>query len=234
MTEQSRYWAVVPAAGIGSRMGGDMPKQYLQLAGQPVLQRTLGALLAWERIERVVVALAEGDRFWHELDAAQDPRVITTIGGAMRSDSVRAGLQALSGVAAANDWVLVHDAARPCLRLADIQQLATSLADEPVGGLLAVAVAETVKRASDDARVLETVPRADLWLAQTPQLFRYGLLCDAMSAAARHGSSVTDEAAAVEQAGHKPVLVPGHPGNIKITRPEDLLLAERFLAFQED
>jgi 2-C-methyl-D-erythritol 4-phosphate cytidylyltransferase len=215
-------------------MGGDQPKQYLVLAGQPVLQHTLAALLAWERIERVVVALAEGDHFWSTLDAARDSRVTTTIGGAERSDSVLAGLESLAGVAARDDWVLVHDAARPCLRQVDIQRLATALADDPVGGLLAVAVAETVKRASADARVLETVPRAGLWLAQTPQLFRYGLLCDAMSSAIREGNPVTDESAAVEEAGFKPSLVRGHPGNIKITRPEDLLLAERFLAFQED
>jgi 2-C-methyl-D-erythritol 4-phosphate cytidylyltransferase len=234
MAELVSHWAVVPAAGIGARMGGDQPKQYLRLAGQPVLQRTLDALLAWERVERVVVALAEGDRLWSTLDAARDSRVTTATGGAMRSDSVLAGLQCLADVAARDDWVLVHDAARPCLRLADIQRLAAALVDDPVGGILAVPVAETVKRASDDTRVRETLPRADLWLAQTPQMFRYGVLCDAMSLAVHSGNPVTDESAAIERAGFNPRLIRGHPANIKITRPEDLLLAEHFLALQEE
>ena len=230
MASQNRYWAVVPAAGSGARMGGAVPKQYLDLAGIPVLQRSLDALLAWESLEALVVALAPGDKRWQELSAAQNPRVMTVEGGAERSDSVLSGLQRLAGSAADSDWVLVHDAARPCLHLEDLRRLVSELAADPVGGLLAVPVSETVKRADAEGRVLDTVPRDGLWLAQTPQLFRYGVLCEALAAAKSGGAAVTDEASAVELSGARPRLIAGDPGNIKITRPEDLLLAERFLA----
>lgn len=224
------YWAVVPAAGSGVRMGGEIPKQYLDLAGVPVLQRSLDALLAWERLGAVVVALAPGDTRWRSLPAARNPKVTVTEGGAERSDSVLSGLRRLAGSATGDDWVLVHDAARPCLRLQDIQRLVDCLAADPVGGLLAIPVAETVKRADSEARVLETVPREALWLAQTPQLFRYGLLLEALEAAQSSDAVITDEASAVEATGARPRLIAGDPGNIKITRPEDLPLAERFLA----
>jgi 2-C-methyl-D-erythritol 4-phosphate cytidylyltransferase len=224
------YWAVVPAAGSGARMGGDMPKQNLNLAGVPVLQRSLDALLAWEELEGVVVALAPGDARWPALSAAQNPRVMITEGGAERSDSVLSGLRRLADRVAEDDWVMVHDAARPCLRLEDLRRLVDSLAADPVGGLLAVPVVETVKRADSQARILETVPREALWLAQTPQLFRYGLLLEALETAQARGAAITDEASAVEETGARPRLIPGDPGNIKITRPEDLPLAERFLA----
>ena len=225
-----RYWAVVPAAGSGARMGGAVPKQYLELAGVAVLQRTLDALLAWKGLEAVVVALAPGDSRWSALSAAHHPRVMVTEGGAERSDSVLRGLRRLGDTAAMEDWVLVHDAARPCLRLEDLERLVRTLAEDPVGGLLAVPIAETVKRADAEARVLETVPREGLWLAQTPQLFRYGLLLEALEAARAAGAVITDEASAVEGAGARPRLIAGDPANIKITRPEDLPLAERFLA----
>ena len=230
----SRLWAVMPAAGSGRRMAAAQPKQYLSLGGTPVLQRSIDALLQLDRIEKVVVALAEDDQHWPSLEASRSDRVATTAGGAERSDSVVAGLRALAAEADRDDWVLVHDAARPCLRRTDLERLVESLADDPVGGLLAIPVAETVKRADGESRVLETVPRESLWLAQTPQLFRYGLLLDALLAAQQRGEAVTDEAAAVEAYGSRPKLVAGDPGNIKITRPEDLPLAERYLLQEEN
>jgi 2-C-methyl-D-erythritol 4-phosphate cytidylyltransferase len=214
-------------------MGGDRPKQYLSLGGVPVLQRSLDALLAWGDLRAVVVALSAADTLWPTLPACSDSRVIAAEGGARRSDSVLAGLRRLGDRAAADDWVLVHDAARPCLRRDDLLKLVAALADDPVGGLLAVPVAETVKRADSRDRVVETVSRAGLWLAQTPQLFRYGMLCEALESASRAGVEITDEAAAIERMGHRPRLVPGSPGNIKITRPDDLPLAGQYLAMGE-
>jgi 2-C-methyl-D-erythritol 4-phosphate cytidylyltransferase len=223
----------MPAAGVGSRMGGDVPKQYLQLTGVPVIQRSLEALLHWEPLQAVVVALSRSDNRWPTLPVARDSRVIAVVGGAERSDSVLAGLRALSGRAARSDWVLVHDAARPCLGREELTRLTEALADDPVGGLLAVPVSETVKRADPDDRVAETVPREHLWLAQTPQMFRYGLLCEALEDAAAAAVPVTDEAAALERQGSRPRLVVGSARNIKITRPDDLLLAERYLAMED-
>lgn len=226
MTE-ARFFGVIPAAGSGSRMGSDTPKQYLDLDGAPVLQRSVDAMLALPQLDTLVVALAADDDRWSTLDAASNARVVTTTGGAERSDSVLAGLEALADQASDEDWVLVHDAARPCLLASDLERLVAELASDPVGGLLATPVAETVKRADDDGRVLDTVSRESLWLAQTPQMFRYGLLRDALT---RDGAvNITDEASAVEQAGHRPKLVPGHVGNLKITRPGDLAQAQKNL-----
>jgi 2-C-methyl-D-erythritol 4-phosphate cytidylyltransferase len=229
-----RYWAVVPAAGAGLRMGSKVPKQYLPLNGETVLQHTLAALLAADFIEQIVVALDGRDQLWETLPAAADSRVETVIGGAERSDSVRAGLEALAGRANPGDWVLVHDAARPCLSAAALERLREELTDSEVGGLLAVAVAETVKRGDEDQAVLETVDREDLWLAQTPQMFRFGLLQGALKQADKAGQFVTDESSAMELAGYRPQLVYGDPGNIKITRPGDLAFARAWLAAGEE
>lgn len=210
-------------------MGGDQPKQYLDLDGTPVLQRSLDALLALPAMAAVAVAIAADDERWSALPGAAYPRVLVTTGGAERSDSVLAGLEALADRAAAQDWVLVHDAARPCLGADDLMRLVQALEGDEVGGLLATPVAETVKRAGSGDRIVETVPREALWLAQTPQMFRYGLLREALVTAQREGRSVTDEASAVEQAGYQPRLVPGSATNIKITHPGDLALAARHL-----
>ena len=234
MTAEARVWAVVPAAGSGSRMGDDCPKQYLDLDGTPVLQRSLDALLALPALEAVAVAIAADDPRWASLPAASYPRVLVTTGGAERSDSVLSGLEALADRAAHSDWVLVHDAARPCVARVDLERLLDTLREDPVGGLLALPVSETVKRADDEQRVAETVARDGLWLAQTPQMFRYGMLRAALILCRDSGHSVTDEASAMEQAGHRPRLVPGNPGNIKITYPGDLALAARHLHPEED
>jgi 2-C-methyl-D-erythritol 4-phosphate cytidylyltransferase len=210
-------------------MGATRPKQYLPLAGQPVLQRSLDCLLALPGLQQVVVALAADDDDWPTLAAASDPRVRVARGGAERCDSVLAGLSVLAEVASPDDWVLVHDAARPCLAPQDLQRLVDSLVEDAVGGLLALPVADTVKRVDADARVVETVDRTDLWLAQTPQMFRLGMLSAALRRALEQHQPVTDEASAMEWAGFQPKLVEGSPTNIKITRPGDLILAESFL-----
>jgi 2-C-methyl-D-erythritol 4-phosphate cytidylyltransferase len=229
----ARAFAVVPAAGSGRRMGTEVAKQYLPLRGRPVLAHALAPLLGCARIEAIVLVVAAGDSRWREI-VAPGEAVLTAVGGAERCHSVLHGLGRLADLAADDDWVLVHDAARPCLSLEDVESLFTALADDPVGGLLAVPLADTLKAADEAGRVARTVARDGLWRALTPQMFRYGLLRDALAAAIAAGVAVTDEAAAIEHAGHRPVLVAGRAANIKVTGPADLALAEAVLRCREE
>jgi 2-C-methyl-D-erythritol 4-phosphate cytidylyltransferase len=227
----AKYWVIVPAAGSSRRMGSsDAPKQYLQLAGRTVIEWSLAPLLQRPECERIVVVLAEQDPHWPKQKLAQHAKVVTAIGGAHRADSVRAGLNLIARSAAERDWVLVHDAARPCLRSHDLNNLMTELADDDVGGLLAAPVVDTLKRSGAGDRVLETVARTSLWRALTPQMFRYGVLHRALTVAHEANLVPTDEAQAVEALGLQPRLIRGHPDNTKITLPEDLQRAERLLA----
>lgn len=223
------YWAVVPAAGVGRRMGGAVPKQYLTLQNRLVIDHALQTLVEHPGISRIVVAISSTDSWWGESDYANHPGVQRVAGGRERAESVLNGLLALQDEADPDDWVLVHDAARPCLRRSDLDKLMGSLRDHPVGGLLAVPVSDTIKRADDQATIVETVPRDPLWRAFTPQMFRYGALLGALQQAHNNNQLVTDEASAMELAGQRPVLVEGRGDNIKITRPEDLALADFYL-----
>ena len=229
----ARAWAVVPAAGSGRRMGASTAKQYLPLRGRPLLAHSLAPLLRCPRIEALILVIAAGDTRWQEA-VAPGPRIFTAPGGAERCHSVLSGLKALAERAAADDWVLVHDAARPCLSAADLDALFAEIGDDPVGGLLALPLADTLKQADDEHRVAATVSREGLWRALTPQMFRYGLLCDALEAAVAAGEPVTDEAAAMERAGYRPALVAGSGANLKVTTPEDLALAEAVLRAREE
>ncbi len=220
-----RCWAVVPAAGIGRRMGGAVPKQYLDLLGRRVIDHSLHRLLAHPGIEAAYVALSPDDAYWPGCEHAADSRVVRVSGGVERCHSVLNALFALKRVADEADWVLVHDAARPCLTADDLERLIATLMDHPVGGLLGVPVHDTLKRVTSGGLVEETVPRRDLWQAYTPQMFRLGLLTRCLEQALDNGGLVTDDASAVELAGHRPLMVEGHAGNIKITRPSDLALA---------
>ncbi|MFC1748594.1 2-C-methyl-D-erythritol 4-phosphate cytidylyltransferase [Pseudomonadota bacterium] len=230
----SRYWAVVPAAGVGKRMGSNIPKQYLELHGRTVIEHTLGRLCAHPNIEAVVVALGDHDEYWQQLAPANADKLLRTDGGEERCHSVHNGLLKLADQAHDDDWVLVHDAARPCLHRKDIDRLIETLANHPVGGLLGVPVADTMKRTAANGEVIDTVSRDNLWRAMTPQMFRYGVLKQALADALDDGFMVTDEASAIEHAGHKPLMVECRADNIKITRPEDLALAEMYLARQEE
>ena len=194
-----RYWGIVPAAGLGERMAAAVPKQYLEIAGEPILTHTLRRMLGWEILRGLVVALHAGDEWWSQQQFAGDDRVTTVIGGEQRCHSVLAALQALQGQAATDDWVLVHDAVRPCISSEDVENLRAGLVEDSVGGILAVPVTETVKRADARGRVERTLERSGLWLAQTPQMFRYGVLVDCLQAALEKGFLATDEAAAIEQ-----------------------------------
>ncbi len=222
-----RHYAIVPAAGSGSRFGAEKPKQYLDLLGRPLIFHTLKALTACPDIERVWVVLAPDDPWWPRFDWSELGAKLETVrcGGATRAESVTNGLQAAAMVAADDDWVLVHDAARPCISATMLDALFADLAQDPVGGILAVPVADTLKRADTEQRVAATEPRDGLWQAQTPQMFRYGLLGDALQKC----RDVTDEAGAVEALGLKPKLVRGDATNLKVTYPADLALAAMIL-----
>lgn len=229
------YYALVPAAGGGARMGAEVPKQYLPLLGRPLIWHTLAALCAVPALARVFVVLSPDDAQWDRFDwSAVDGRVeVLRCGGATRADSVTNGLRALRGRVGVEDWMLVHDAARACLSVAHVEALLREVADDAVGGILAVPVADTLKRAEGtgvaDARIETTVPRERLWQAQTPQMFRHALLLDALERA----PAVTDEASAVEAMGLRPRLVAADATNLKVTYPLDLHLAEIILRDRE-
>jgi 2-C-methyl-D-erythritol 4-phosphate cytidylyltransferase len=240
-----RYWLVMPAAGAGRRFGAAQPKQYAPLLGSTVIEWALAPFLADERCAGVVVAVAVDDAGWEavaaRLESSRPARssarasLRAVPGGAQRSLSVRSGLAALAGSAQAEDWVLVHDAARPCLEPRDLERLLSRLASHPVGGLLALPAADTLKRA-EQARdggappaVASTVDRTALWRALTPQMFRYGRLCAALDAAHALGRFPTDEAQALEWRGEHPLLIEGSSSNLKITAIEDLALATAVL-----
>ena len=223
-----RYWLVMPAAGVGRRFGHQTPKQYADLHGRTVMEWALGPFLADARCQGVVVVVADGDPHWPAI-AARLPSVVTTAGGTERSHSVRNGLGVLAGQAAAEDWVLVHDAARPCVAGSDLERLLEAVRQHPVGGILAVPAADTLKRAGGGQEIVATVERAGLWRALTPQMFRYSQLCEALDQALAQGRLPTDEAQALEWAGRQPLLVAGSPANIKITSAEDLVIAAALL-----
>lgn len=225
-----RHWVIIPAAGVGARMRADRPKQYLPLLGRTVIEHTLACFSAHPAITGIVVALSEGDPYWGGLHLPAAMPIHVARGGAERCHSVLNALHHLAALAAEQDWVLVHDAARPCLRREDIDRLLTSLVDDPVGGILAVPVRDTMKRSDGEGRIRATEERAGLWHALTPQMFRLGGLTRALEQALAGGFLVTDEASAVEHAGLRPRLIEGHADNIKVTRPEDLALAQFFLS----
>lgn len=229
-----RLFAVVPGAGRGARMGAALPKQYLTLEGRTVAEHTLARLLAYAPLRRVAVAVAADDPWFGRLPVAADPRVLACTGGAERGASVALGLAALAGEAQDDDLVLVHDLARPCVRLSDIARLVAVAGGAAGGGLLAHRATDTVKQSGADAQVARTLDRTGIWLAATPQLFRYGLLREALARAAADGVAVTDEAQAVERLGLAPVLVECARDNLKITRPEDLALAAFWLRRQQE
>lgn len=229
---KSAVWAVVPAAGKGSRMGSEIPKQYLSLAGKPVIEHTLGLLIGHPRITGVVLVVSGDDVRWPAVAEQFDQRLNVVTGGAERCHSVLAGLNCLRELADDGDWVLVHDAARPCLRASDIDQMLNNLNDSEWGGILAAPVRDTLKRCSTNGEIEQTVDRTRLWHALTPQMFRLGHLRRAMNTALENDLMVTDEAQAIEAAGGCPRIVEGHADNIKITHPEDLALAEMYLQIQ--
>ncbi|MGH8295502.1 MAG: 2-C-methyl-D-erythritol 4-phosphate cytidylyltransferase [Steroidobacteraceae bacterium] len=221
-----KYWLVMPAAGIGRRFGADRPKQYAPLCGRTVIEWALAPFLTDPRCSGAVVALALDDPYWTVI---APPTVLVVAGGQERSHSVRNALAALAERASLEDWVLVHDAARPCLPRQDLDRLLEELGGHPVGGLLATPAADTLKRSDALRDVQQTVDRAGLWRALTPQMFRYGRLCEALDRAHAAGRIPTDEAQAIEWLGDRPRLVEGDCANLKITSAADLAIAAALL-----
>ena len=228
----TRLFALIPAAGSGSRMGAAQPKQYLPLAGKPVLYHAIRNLCRHAAIDCVIVVLAPGDAYFAQHDWSEfGPRLMPLFcGGDARADSVFNGLLAARDDIAEDDWVLVHDAVRPCLALETLERLIETVRVDPTGGLLALPVVDTLKRGDADGYVLRTEARENLWQAQTPQMFRYRLLLEALRAS---GPAATDEAAAIERLGFKPRLVMGDSRNLKVTYPQDLAVAETLLRGME-
>ena len=228
LTQPQSVIAVVPAAGVGSRMKADRPKQYLKINGKTILEHTVEKLLAHQQVSQIVVAISDDDPYYPELPLTQNPQVIRVVGGSERADSVLSALdyiekQQLGG------WVMVHDAARPCVQLSDIDKLISTAMSHDVGAILAAPVRDTMKRGSQ-GQIDHTVERADLWHALTPQMFRAEPLWNVLSEALQQGVSITDEASAFEWKGFSPALVAGRSDNFKITQPEDLALAEFYLS----
>lgn len=223
--DMQKYWVIIPAAGTGERFAAQKPKQYMPLAGKTVIEHSLQPFLDSPDIAKVIVVIAEHDNYWQQLPIAKHSKIISCVGGASRSESVLAGLKTLRLYATDNDWVLVHDAARPCFSGNNLMQLINQLTDNKIGGITAVPVADTLKKAEQN-NIETTIERKDLWQAQTPQMFRYQLLVDAL----QQHKQVTDEAMAIEAMGQAVKLVPGSRQNIKVTFPEDLLMAEQFLS----
>ena len=225
-----KTFALVPAAGQGTRMGDALPKQYLPVAGRPMMFHSLEALAAVGRIDHVIAILSPLDRHWgaHDWSAFPDKIEALFAGGETRGRSVANALALLEGRSSPDDWILVHDAARPCIAPELVEQFLDEVGDDPVGGLLAMPLADTLKRAEDSMRVGETIPREGLWRAQTPQMFRYDVLRRGLA----RTPGATDESQAVESLGQMPRIVQGENANLKVTFADDLPLAEMILARQ--
>jgi len=229
MSKKHNYWAIIPAAGIGYRMGTIQPKQYLLLLGKPIIEHTLNRLASHEKINKVIVVLSPNDSHWSNIQIDQPNKIITTNGGNERCHSVLNGLHALKEHAKPDDWVLVHDAVRPCIQHQDIDKLIQQLSNHPVGGLLGVPVKDTLKRLDENGQVIETVDRKNAWHALTPQMFRFNKLQEALENAINNNHPITDEASAIQLLGSTPLMIEGDSTNIKITHPQDLQLAEKYL-----
>lgn len=226
----AKYFVIIPAAGVGQRFGHEIPKQYSLLNGKPIIEHTLVKFRYNPLIEKVVVAIHPEDYFWQQLQlSAYNDKIIVTRGGSHRCHSVFAALQALTGIASPQDFILVHDAVRPCIHLDDINKLIQTVGNHPVGGILGTRVRDTLKFANSSNEIVDTVSRENIWNALTPQMFRYQLLTQGLQQAIASGCYVTDEAQAIEALGFVPMMVEGRWNNIKITLAEDLLLAEKYL-----
>ncbi len=228
MARQTQCWAVVPAAGVGARVGAHLPKQYLHLSGKPLISYTLDALLNCDFISGVSIAVSNEDQYWSDLTQTSHTKFKQCIGGKNRADSVLAGIRSLDK-ADDHDWVMVHDAARPCITTEQLASLYASLCHTEQGGLWAIPVADTLKYV-EGQQSLRTIDRSAVWRAQTPQMFRIGTLRNALNKALSHNTNITDEASAMELSGFRPEIIEGFTQNIKVTYANDVKLAEFYLA----
>jgi len=233
MSKKAGLWVVLPAAGVGKRMQVNHPKQYLNIQNKTVLEHTIACFSSNPRVKGIVVVISDGDEYWAGLDIQSGVPLYVAAGGKERCHSVLNGLGFLQNKASPHDWVMVHDAARPCLHADDIQKLIDELWLHGTGGLLGLPVADTLKLCGKNKRVKRTVSREGLWRALTPQMFRYQKLFYSLKTAINNSDKITDEASAIEAAGHEPVMVEGRWDNIKITHPQDLGQATRILLDKE-
>lgn len=233
MTKTPKIWAIVPAAGQGKRFSEAKPKQFFEIDGQLVAEHTLSRLLAISEIESVVVPSDDACVWWTQVPSMQHSKVQKVKGGEQRAHSVLNGLLALEQVALETDWVLVHDIARPCITAEDINKLISAVKDHSVGGILVARVDETLKKVASDHHIKATVDRAEHRLAQTPQMFRYSVLKNAICVCLDQDIIPTDESFAIESVGNKVLTVEGRRDNLKITRQEDLLIASAIMKGQE-
>lgn len=225
----TKYFAIIPAAGIGARMNADCPKQYLKIHDEMILQRVVNIFSRIPQIQKIIVALHPDDHWWPTLQLSHPEKVMTVIGGKERVDSVLLALQFLKNTANENDFILVHDAVRVGITEENILNLIAESKDHVVGGLLGLPIVDTIKKVDDNNCVEKTISRENLWAAQTPQCFRYALLTEAIQHALSEKQMITDESSAIEYQGHHPIMIMGDVRNFKITFPEDLLLAEKLL-----
>ena len=230
---KTKFWGIVPAAGVGKRMNTNCPKQYLSLSEtQTIIEHTLTRLCDAQIFEKIIVAISVDDGYWNDLPISKHEKIIRAKGGKERADSVLNALIEIENQATENDWVLVHDAARPCITLEDIEKLIFELKDDEIGGILALSSHDTLKDV-DGVQILSTHDRNRIWRALTPQMFRYGALRNALEIN-QGNDAITDEASALEIQGFSPKIVEGRSDNIKITRFEDLALAQFYLAQQHE
>lgn len=221
-THDLKYWVIIPAAGIGNRMGLKTPKQYLKLNQKNIIEQTVSLFTNHPIVQCVIVMLHAEDSQWSTINIDHPEKIVTAIGGETRAKSVMKGLEYLQAKAETYDWVLTHDAVRPCLSTRLLDHFIRTVADHRVGGLLGMPINSTIKKVDADHGVRETIPREGLWVAQTPQMFRYGFLFDAMQAALETKEEITDEAQAIELVGEHPLMIEGDWRNIKITHADDL------------
>ena len=229
----ANYWAIVPAAGTGQRFGAELAKQFHSIGDKLVADHTLGRLLNISNIEKILVPCDTSAESWAEVSAVKDQRVELIAGGEERVHSVLNGLRALVDIAASDDWVLVHDMARPCITSGDINKLIKQLSGHPVGGILATPISDTLKKINSQSAIEKTFDRSDYRGAQTPQMFRYGLLVRALEAMLQEQQVPTDEASAIEYLGEQAMIFEGRRDNIKITHREDLIIAQAIMGYQE-
>jgi 2-C-methyl-D-erythritol 4-phosphate cytidylyltransferase len=227
---KAKFWGIVPAAGVGKRMNADRPKQYLLLSEKTVIEHTLTRLIDAQVFEKIAVAISDGDPYWDNLPISTHEKIVRAGGGKERADSVLKALAQIENQANENDWVLVHDAARPCITTQDIEKLILELKNDDIGGILALSSHDTLKDV-EGLQILSTHDRNRIWRALTPQMFRYGALKKALEIHQGNGA-ITDESSALEMQGFSPKIVEGRADNIKITRPEDLALAQFYLTQQ--
>lgn len=225
-------WVVVPAAGIGARMEARQPKQYLTIADEPMIVHTLKRLASCHKVSAIVVVIAQEDHWWPSIALSLRCPLYTVVGGETRTDSVMNGLAYIQQKVSDDPWVLVHDAARPCIRISDIESLFQRCYDSDVGGILGSPVVDTIKQVTTQHTIAKTVDRAAVWRALTPQMFRLKVLIAALLQAQQSNYGITDEASAIEAMGYQPLMIEGHADNIKVTVPDDLLIAEAILQQQ--